>query len=98
MKKYAYLNPNDGQYTTFDTKEAVIAAAVHAAFEFFITHTHGKPFAEIEVDEATGAETWSAAHDGSPMLSPAQLLAEVEAMQQRMQQFLIPVSIPGESA
>lgn len=86
MKKYAYLNPNNGQYTTFDTQEEVVAAAAAAALEFFIVHTHGKPFAEIEIDEATGAETWAAAHDGSPMLSPKQLMAE--QMQLQMKSFL----------
>jgi hypothetical protein len=101
MKKYAHLNPNTGEYKMFDTREETVSSAVDVAFQLFLFHTHGQPFVEIEVDEA-GVETWSAAHDGAPMLSPAQLLAEVEQMQARMRAFLnnepIAVTIVGENS
>lgn len=93
MKKYAYLNPSTGQYTMCDTRDEVVAAAVDAAFEFFVSHTHGNPFAEIETNES-GAEVWTAARDGSPMLSPAQLMAESERMRQHMESFLNAQQMP----
>jgi|688.fasta_scaffold535940_3 hypothetical protein len=93
MKKYAHFNPNTGQYSVFDTREEVLSSAVDAAFQFFVSHTHGQPFAEIEVDES-GTETWSAAHDGSPMLSPAQLLTEGERMQRHMESFINAQQMP----
>jgi hypothetical protein len=93
MKKYAHLNPNTGEYNVFDTREAALSSAAETAFQFFISHTHGQPFAEIEVDES-GTETWSAAHDGSPMLSPAQLLAESERMRRHMESFINAEQMP----
>jgi hypothetical protein len=99
MKKYAYLNPNDGQYTMFATKEEVVTAAVVAAFEFFIAHTHGKPFAEIEVDEF-GAETWMA-NDGSPIIPPAQILEEAERVKRHLESLFnaqqMPVTTLGDA-
>jgi hypothetical protein len=93
MKKYAHLNPNTGEYNVFDTREAALSSAAETAFQFFISHTHGQPFAEIEVDES-GTETWSASHDGSPMLSPAQLLAEGERIRRHMESFINAQQMP----
>jgi hypothetical protein len=78
MKKYAHLDPTIGQYKTFNTREEVIASAVDTVLQFFLYHTHGNPFVEINVNE-DGSEVWTAAHDGSSMLSPAEIEAQVKA-------------------
>jgi hypothetical protein len=85
-KKYAVLNPNEGSYQRFDTTEEAINAAIDIAFAFYLHHTHNQPFADITINE-DGSEIWQAL-DGSSMLSPEQLAAESEKMDEHIQSFV----------
>ena len=91
-RQFAVLNPTDGQYAKFDTPEQAVDAAVTIAVSFYISQTHGQPFAQINVAE-DGTETWSAP-DGTPMLSPAQHQAEMEARMRYLDSFVNAGVIP----
>jgi hypothetical protein len=91
-QKFAVLNPSTGLYDEFSSSDLAVSAAVQVAFDFFIAHTHGQPFAVIEVDD-TGKETWTTPA-GESILSPAQLLASTEEMRKRIHSFLGAETMP----
>lgn len=90
--QYAVLDPSTGIYTKLSSPEAALDAAATVAVDFFLRHTHGQPFAKIDVAD-DGTETW-ASLDGVPMLSPAQIAAEMESRIKHMQSFASAGVIP----
>ena len=68
--KFAVLNPIDGSYTQVTTEQERDVLLAQNAWNFFLSHTHNRPFSIVTINE-DGSETWSSP-TGEPILSPAQ--------------------------
>jgi hypothetical protein len=73
--KYAVLNPFNGQYTKVDTKEEAYSIIVENVLEFYKTHVHDNPIAEIQVNE-NGDEIWSTAINGTEI--PVEYIEQIK--------------------
>ena len=76
----------------WDTAEQALVEAVKNAITFYTEHTHGKPFASVEISE-DGVEVWTAP-DGEPMLTPAQMYELAEAEGEHMRSFAEALKMP----
>jgi hypothetical protein len=96
--KYAILNPLDGCYEYETEHTAAVATVARIALEFYKVQAHGTLCSYVEVAE-DGSEKWYA-EDGSRVISPAELDAEVKArIAQQMRTYNdIPITITGDSA
>jgi hypothetical protein len=78
MKKiYKVLNPQTGEYADAETLLACLNLVSKTAYDFYMKHTHGNPFAIVSIDAETGAETWTGVNSET-ILSPAEIQAEMQ--------------------
>lgn len=90
--KFGVLNPMNGQYTFAQTLDEAAVSSAKTAFDFYLAQTHNQPIVKVEVDDA-GVETWSGL-DGTLLLSPAQIEAQVAEMTKHMQAFVDAQQLP----
>lgn len=57
MKKYAILNPMNGQYSLVDTKDQCVDILKDICFNFYLHHTHNSPISIVEYLE-NGSQIW----------------------------------------
>lgn len=77
MRKYALLNPADGTYTYHETLDALRVALAKRMFDIYLMQVHGSLYSVVDVNDETGAQTWSSP-TGESQVSPQETLAELE--------------------
>ena len=55
--KYMVLNPENGEYESFETEGEAKLSLAKRAIAFYISHSHGIAYNKVTIDE-NGWETW----------------------------------------
>lgn len=76
-RKFSVFDPATGKHTQVTSVEELKALIAQTALDFFNLHTHNRPYNIIDVGD-DGSETWLSP-DGEVVLSPDQLVAQMEA-------------------
>lgn len=90
--EYAVFNPATGLYDRANTQEEAVVITARIAADFYFSHAHNSPVAVVQIDES-GAEMWTAP-DGSHVVSPAEIAAQIEALEKHRLSFENAVAIP----
>ena len=90
--EYAIFNPLTGLYERTNTYDDAVVIAAKIAADLYFSHTHQGPVAQITVTEQ-GTEIWKAP-DGSPIVSPAEIAAQLEASERHRLSFKNAQEIP----
>jgi hypothetical protein len=93
--KYAYINPTTGQYSYANTPEELLNALATQAATVYVNHyCNGSPYTLVETQE-DGSEKWYAP-DGTPVLSAADIEAEIKHLESFKNAGVIPVTQLGQ--
>ena len=57
MEQHAVLNPQNGEYTRFDTADEALTGAMQFALDLYMCHTHQQPITMVTKNEDE-TETW----------------------------------------
>ena len=89
--KYAYIHPSTREYLYAETPEELLNALAGFAAETYVSHyCNGQPYTLVETLE-DGSEKWYAP-DGTPVLTAAELEAQIKHMNSFANAGVIPVT------
>lgn len=92
--KYAYIHPTSREYLYADTPEALLDALAGFAAETYVNHyCNGSPYTLVETQD-DGSEKWYAP-DGTPVLSAADIEAQIKKMDSFRNAGVVPVTQLG---
>lgn len=92
--KYAYIHPTSREYLYADTPEALLNELAKHAAETYVNHyCNGSPYTLVETQD-DGSEKWYAP-DGTPVLSAAEIEAQIKQMESFKNAGVIPVTQLG---
>ncbi len=95
MKVYKILNPTTGEYVDAITPEECLDSIATIALDLYLKYTDQNLFSIADIDEGTGAETWTTAN-GENMLSPSQMQNAMRLKVSQAAPQILPVSYLGE--
>jgi hypothetical protein len=92
--KYAYIHPITREYLYADTPEALLNELAKFAAETYVNfYCNGSPYTLVETQE-DGSEKWYSP-DGTPVLSAADIEAQIKHLQSFQNAGVIPVTQLG---
>lgn len=90
-KKYAYIHPITREYLYTESPETLLDELARFAAETYVNHyCNGQPYTVVETLD-DGSEKWSAP-DGTPVLSPAEIEAQIKHLNSFANAGVIPVT------